>query len=83
MGYVYVEDVEQDHSSKKPQVRLSGTDGNVFALMGECNKAMRRYQREVDPVYNAAGMAREMSDEIQQGDYDNALQVMMDYCDVS
>ncbi len=82
MAYVYVEDEPQNKELGKPTVRLSGTDGNVFALMAECKKAMKRYQK-VDPTYNAELMSIEMFDEIQQGDYNNALMVMMGYCDVS
>ena len=82
MGYVYVEDLEQTEEAGKPTVQLTGTDGNVFALMGECKKAMLRYQREIDPKYNAKLMFQEMWDEINQGDYDNALMVMMGYCEV-
>ena len=82
MGYVYVKDEVQTEEAGRPVVRLLGTDGNVFALMGECKKAMDRYRREIDPTYNSELMFLEMFDEINQGDYNNALQVMMSYCEV-
>lgn len=82
MAWVYVEDKEQDIDSGKPKVRLSGTDGNVFALLGECKKAMKRYQK-VNPKYNAEAMFRELFDAVQRGNYDNALQKMMGFCEVS
>lgn len=82
MPYVYVEDEPQEEEVGKPAVRLSGTDGNVFALMGEVKRAMYNYQKEVDSDYNAKYMFDHMFEEIQQGDYDNALQVMMQYCEV-
>jgi hypothetical protein len=82
MGYVYVEDEPQTEKAGRPTVRLSGTDGNIFALMGECKKAMKRYHKEIDNRYNATLMFQEMWDEVQRGDYDNALRVMMAYCEV-
>ncbi len=81
--YVYQEDKPQSQEAGRPSVQLSGTDGNIFALMGECKKAMSRYQREIDPKYNANLMFQEMWDEVNQGDYNNALQVMMGFCDAS
>ncbi len=82
MAYIYVEDEVQNAEKGQPSVRLTGTDGNVFALLGTCKKAMKEYQR-VDPTYNAEMMFNEMMDEVNQGDYNNALQVMMGYLEVS
>ena len=83
MGYIYVEDIEQTFEAGQPSVQLTGTDGNVFALIGECTKAMKKYQREIDPTYNASGMAREMRESIFRcGSYDEALRIMMSFCDV-
>lgn len=61
---------------KKPKVRLTGTDGNVFALLGLCSRALK-----------AAGQA-EQAKELQtkvfsSGSYDEALVLMTEYCDVS
>ncbi len=82
MAYIYVPDAEQNLEEGRPSVRLIGTDGNVFSLLGLCNKAMRDYHR-VDPTYNADLMFKEMMDEVEQGGYDNALTIMCSYCDVS
>lgn len=58
----------------KPAVRLTGTDGNVFALLGKCSRALR-----------GAGLdseAEEMATRVMAaGSYDEALQVMMQYVD--
>jgi hypothetical protein len=61
--------------TKKPKVKLSGKDGNVFNLIGICSKALR-----------AAGQheaAKLMTAEcFKAGSYHEALAVMMKYCDV-
>jgi len=60
----------------KPKVRLSGTDGNAWAIMGRVNDALRK-----------AGASKEHRDryreESMSGDYDNLLRVAMKYADVS
>jgi len=81
MPYIYVEEAEHE-CSDKPSVILVGTDGNIFSLLGECKKAMESFERDVDPSYNAAEVYDEMFDEVQQGDYHNALRVIMGYMDV-
>lgn len=57
---------------KYPQVRvkLSGTDGNAFALMGRATAAARRAgvsQDDIDTVMNEA----------MSGDYDHLLATLM------
>lgn len=60
---------------EKPTVQLTGQDGNVFNLIGICSKALKRAGQ--------ADKAKEMSDRIFEcGSYDEALQIMMEYCDV-
>jgi len=60
---------------KKPKVKLIGENGNVFNLMGICSKALKREGLEKE--------AKEMSNKIFDcGSYDEALQIMMEYCDV-
>ena len=81
MSYIYVEDKEQSLEIGKPRVRLIGTDGNAFAIMGSVRKAMREYQR-VDPNYNAAAMFKEYQMAATQGDYDKLLQVTMSWCEI-
>lgn len=60
----------------KPKVRLTGTDGNVFVLLGRCTKALK-----------ANGMrdqAEALAGEVfATGSYDEALQAMMSYVDAS
>lgn len=60
----------------KPKVKLTGTDGNVFALIGKCSKALKREGLVTE--------AKEMSDKCFSADsYHGAIAVMMEYCDVS
>jgi hypothetical protein len=59
----------------KPEVELAGQDGNAFAIMGRCSKALKR-----------AGAPKEVIDEYKSksmsGDYDNLLRVAMEFCEV-
>ena len=68
------EDVE--FYNKKPKCKLVGTDGNVFALAGRVSKALKdagQFHR-----------AKEFSEKVFQcGSYDEALQLMMKYAEVS
>lgn len=60
---------------KKPKVKLTGQDGNVFNLIGICSKALKK-----EGLYNEA---KQMTTEcFNAGSYDEALQIMMKYCDV-
>ncbi len=81
MGWVYVEDKDQEVEKGLPKVRLVGIDGNAFSIMGAVKRAMNDYKR-VDETYNAKYMFRMYQEEATAGDYDNLLQVTMDYCDV-
>ncbi len=59
----------------KPEVELVGQDGNVFNLMGICSKALRRAGQNEEAI--------EMNNKIRKASsYDDALCIMMDYCDV-
>ena len=59
----------------KPKCKLTGTNGNVFALMGVCSKALR-----------GAGLNEKVSEMntriMSAGSYDEALQIMMEYVEV-
>jgi len=60
----------------KPRVKLSGENGNVFNLMAICSKALKE-----------AGLqdkAKEMCNKITTTakSYDEALQIMMEFCEV-
>ena len=60
---------------EKPELKLSGEDGNVFAIFGAALKAARR-----------AGWSQEKQDlfisEAKSGNYDHAIQTCMKYFDV-
>jgi hypothetical protein len=62
-------------TKQKPTVQLTGTDGNVFALLGRCTQALKR-----------AGMHDEATklakDVMSCGSYDEALVLMMEAVDV-
>jgi len=62
-------------AAMKPKVQFLGQDGNVFNLLGKCTKALKR-----------AGMpqqAKELGEKVCKAQsYDEALQLMMQYCDV-
>lgn len=81
MSYIYVEDEVQEPELGLPKVRLVGIDGNAFNIMAAVKKAMKEYQK-VDPKYKAKYMFRDYQAEATHGDYDNLLQVTMQYCDV-
>jgi hypothetical protein len=62
---------------EKPEVRLSGTDGNVFALMGLCSQALKRnrqYEKAMEMCHKITTKAKS---------YDEALSIMSEYCEVS
>ncbi len=63
------------NEEEKPTLKLVGEDGNVFFIIG---KAVREARR--------AGWSKEKIEEFQKkamsGDYDQALQTLMDYFDV-
>lgn len=59
----------------KPQLKLTGTDGNAFSIMGRAGRALRAAGRGKDvETYMAEAMA---------GDYDNLLRVTMRWFEVS
>ena len=60
----------------KPELELSGQDGNVFSILCRATRVARK-----------AGWSKEKIEkfkkEAQSGDYDHALQTCMDYFDVT
>jgi len=60
--------------SKYPEieVELAGQDGNAFAIMGRVVKAMRRAKVPQEEI-------KKYQDEAMSGDYDNLLQVTMEW----
>jgi len=67
--------LEKELSYTKPEVQLSGNDGNSFAVIGRVKKAM-----------SVAGATQEEMDafleEARSGDYDHLLQTCFDYVEV-
>jgi len=61
---------------KKPKLKLTGTDGNAFAIMGAATGAARKANWDQSKI-------DEYLKEARSGDYDNLLQVTMKYFDVS
>lgn len=60
---------------KKPRVQLTGKNGNVFNLLAICKCALRES--------NLSALADEMVKRVTSaGSYDEALCIMMEYCDV-
>jgi len=60
---------------EKPKVQLTGQNGNVFNLIGICKKAL---------IENGQGKESvEMANRCtSSGSYEEALAVMMEYCEV-
>jgi len=61
---------------EKPKVKLSGTDGNVFAIIGTVMNALKKAnwtQAERDAVM----------EDMKKGDYNHVLQVAMKVCEVN
>jgi hypothetical protein len=70
-----------EKSNKKPQCKLIGTDGNVFALIGVVDRCLRAHglrQASVEMQQRIWGT------EDKQGaqDYNEALRIIMDYVEV-
>ena len=60
----------------KPAVRLTGTDGNVFAIIGKVSGALKKAGLAAEAkAFTAAAFGA--------GSYDEVLRLCMDYCDVS
>lgn len=58
------------------EVQLTGSDGNVFAVLGKVLKALRRggvAESEIDAFFSEA----------TSGDYDNALSTCMKWVEVN
>jgi hypothetical protein len=60
------------NSEMKPVLKLTGEDGNAFAILGKASRVARENNMDWDNI------AREAT----AGDYDNLLCVMMKYFDV-
>lgn len=58
------------------KVRLSGTDGNAWAVMGRVEAALRRAGATKEQI-------QQYSNESMSGDYDNLLRVACEWVEVS
>jgi ribosomal protein S9 len=56
-------------------VKLTGTDGNAFAIMGAVSKALRKAGASADEV-------EQYMNESMSGDYDNLLRTAMKWVNV-
>jgi len=60
----------------KPNVELTGSDGNAMAIIAKCRKALQRTGCTKEEI-------KKFTDEATSGDYDNVLQTAMKWCEVS
>lgn len=59
---------------KKPKIKLIGTDGNAFAILGKCEAEFKRLGKQ--------DLIPEFRKKATSGDYNNLLCVCMEYFDV-
>ena len=60
---------------EKPKAQVLGQDGNVFNLVGICSKALKRAGQ--------SEQANQMTQKVfASGSYDEALEIMGEYCDL-
>ncbi len=62
-------------AEEKPTLKLVGSDGNSFAILGKAKKVARRSGWSKEEI-------GEFMSEATSGDYDHLLQVCMKYFDV-
>jgi hypothetical protein len=60
----------------RPEVQLTGSDGNAFAIMGMMRRELRR-------AGNSPEVISEFINEAMSGDYDHVLRTAMAYAEVS
>lgn len=58
------------------EIQLAGRDGNAFAIIGACTKAMKRHNVPAEQI-------SEFREEAMSGDYDHLLQTAMRWVNVS
>ena len=61
---------------KRPELQLTGTDGNAFAVIGKVRQALRG-------VGWTKAEISEATDEMMSGDYDHLLRTAYNYCEVN
>ena len=60
---------------QKPVVNLIGENGNAFSILGKVGRALREAGADVEYI-------SKYQNEATAGDYDNLLQVTMEYVEV-
>lgn len=60
----------------KPELELSGQDGNVFSILGRATTVARKAGWDEEKI-------KKFQDEAMSKDYDHALQTCMEYFDVT
>jgi len=63
-------------TNEKPKVKLTGQNGNVFNLIGICSRALR----DVGQGEKVKEMTKKITETAKS--YEEALSIMMEYCDV-
>ena len=61
--------------ANRPIVKLTGEDGNAFAIIGRCSKTARKAGWSKDQI-------KVLTDQMSSGDYDNLLATAVKYFDV-
>ena len=66
--------------NEKPEAEVLGHDGNIFAILGAANRAIRGYCYE-NKMKNSQEIIKEMNDRVklQAEDYFDALNIIQDY----
>jgi hypothetical protein len=66
---------EWNNNLPRPKIKLSGTDGNAFAILGKVGQALRKAGWTPDQV-------TKFHDEATSGDYNHLLATCMKYLEV-
>ena len=66
--------------NEKPEAEVLGHDGNIFAILGAANRAIRGYCYE-NKMKNSQEIIKEMNDRVklQAEDYFDAFNIIQDY----
>ena len=66
-----------EQEKKKPEVKLSGTDANVFAIVGACQRAAQRAGWERAAIHAFVGKC------LNAPSYDDVLKIIFEEFEVS
>lgn len=63
------------NNTEKPEAKVVGQDGNVFVTLGICSKTLKSVGQYKE--------SEEMTNRVfASGSYDEALSIMMEYCEL-